>query len=175
MKPIISHFSQKYNKGIIIIHWISALLIFLLYPLGKYMSGLEVSEKLNLIKIHAILGFLLFILTIIRSVLFFKYSRPNRIRTGSKWNDNLAISIQRGLYFLLILVSILGIFSMIQGGYGIAIANNSPSAILVDEEIVAIKAHGIIATIIIILSLLHIAGVFRYMINKYENIIKRMS
>ena len=67
--------SQKFSKGTIAIHWLTAFLILALFPLGKYMAGLEPSEKMGLIKIHIILGIIVFILTIIRSWLFFKKSR----------------------------------------------------------------------------------------------------
>lgn len=67
---------KKFSKGTIAIHWLTAILIIVLFPLGKYMEGLPTSEKIGLIKIHAILGLIVFILTIVRSYLFFKSERP---------------------------------------------------------------------------------------------------
>ncbi len=32
--------SKKYNKGIIAIHWITTVLIVVLFPLGKYMEDI---------------------------------------------------------------------------------------------------------------------------------------
>lgn len=90
--------SQKYSKGIIIIHWLSTLLIFGLFFLGLALSNLETSQKLDLLKPHASLGFLLFLITIVRSILFFKSPRPDDLKTGSKFNDKLAIWIHNAFY-----------------------------------------------------------------------------
>ena len=59
-----------YNKGIIAIHWITTLLILILFPLGKIIADITPEHKMGLIKIHVILGMLVFILTIFRSWLF---------------------------------------------------------------------------------------------------------
>ena len=63
---------QKYSGGTIVLHWLTVLLILLLFPLGKYMAGFAPSEKMGLIKIHNIFGFVVFILTSIRSYFFSK-------------------------------------------------------------------------------------------------------
>jgi len=103
---------QKYSKGTIAIHWITALLILILFPLGKYMEGLEPSEKMGLIKIHAVLGIVVFILTLFRSWLFFKAPRPADVKTGSVLNDKLAVWIHNIFYFLLFGLTISGIAAM---------------------------------------------------------------
>ncbi len=80
MKQISDSLPEKYAQGVIVIHWISALLIISLFPLGKYMADIELSDKLNLIKIHTVLGSIVFILTLIRSFLFFTKKRPPALK-----------------------------------------------------------------------------------------------
>ncbi len=94
-----NNLTAKYSKGTIVIHWVSAILIMGLFPLGKYMSDIPVSEKIILIRIHSALGFLVFLLTIVRSILFFTAKRPEHLNTGTKFNDLLAIGVQRSFYF----------------------------------------------------------------------------
>lgn len=48
--------TKKFSKGTIWLHWLIAILILILFPLGKYMEGIEPIDKMNLIKIHVILG-----------------------------------------------------------------------------------------------------------------------
>jgi len=72
--------TKKFNKGTIAIHWLSALLVLALFPLGKYMSGISPSEKMGVIKIHAMLGIIIFLLTIVRSWLFFKSTSPRQFK-----------------------------------------------------------------------------------------------
>lgn len=169
--------TQKYSKGVIAIHWITALLILILFPLGKYMAGLESAEKLWLIKIHGLLGILIFILTIVRSVLFFTTKRPKHLSTGSKFNDILAIGIQRTFYVLLLIIGISGIATLILGGYVNATTASpmSPELILPRSEIIPLKIHNILAVIMIILIVMHIIGVVRFNIKNKVNVIKRIS
>lgn len=166
--------TKKFSKGTIVIHWLTALLILSLFPLGKYMEGLEPVEKMGLIKIHAILGILVFILTIIRSFLFFKSQRPEDLKTGSKFNDKLAVWIHNAFYFLLFGIAISGIATMILGGYGEALSGGDAELIKPHAEIAPLKPHGIMAVIMMVLLVLHVVGVIKHFILTKENTLKRI-
>lgn len=98
--------TKKFSKATVATHWLTSLLILILFPLGKYMEDLEVSEKMGLLKVHIILGMLVFILTLIRTYAYFKHQRPADLKTGSKINDKLAIWIHNTFYFLLFILSL---------------------------------------------------------------------
>ncbi|PCI31010.1 MAG: hypothetical protein COB60_12985 [Flavobacteriaceae bacterium] len=166
--------TKKFSKGTIITHWLTALLILILFPLGKYMEGLEISEKMGLIKAHAILGILVLILTIIRTVSFFKHQRPVNLKTGSKFNDKLAVWIHNIFYFLLFGIAISGLATMILGGYGEALKTGTIDMIKSHSEIPPLKPHGIMATIMMILLVMHIVGFIKHLIIKKENTLKRI-
>lgn len=168
---------QKYSKAVIAIHWISALLILGLFPLGKYMSGLQPEEKLWLVRIHGVLGVLIFALTIIRSVLFFTTKRPDHVNTGSKFNDFLAIAVQRSFYVLLLIVGISGFATLILGGYVEATTATPmlPELIRPRSEIPPLKIHDVLSTLMMLLVVMHIAGVIRFNIKHKTNVIDRMS
>lgn len=167
--------TQKYSKGNIVIHWATAILILTLFPLGKYMSGLSVTEKMDFIKIHALLGTIVFLLTLVRSYLFFKSKRPEDLRTGSKFNDKLAVWIHNAFYFLLIGISIAGIATMISGGYVDALKSGMSDLIASKENIMPLKAHRLLATFMMILLVLHVLGVIKHYVLTKENTLKRMS
>lgn len=166
--------SEKFSKGTIAMHWITAILILILFPLGKYMEGLSVSEKMGLIKVHAILGIVVFILTIIRSYLFFKVPRPKDIKTGSKLNDKLAVWIHNLFYFLLFALSLSGIATMILGGYGEALQSGNYEMIKSHNEISPLKGHSVLALIMMILLFLHVIGVIKHYVLTKENTLKRI-
>jgi len=71
-KPTKNDLSKKFGKGTVAIHWVTAILILSLIPMGKYMSEMDITTKINLIRVHVLLGAIVFVLTIVRSVLFFK-------------------------------------------------------------------------------------------------------
>ncbi len=167
--------TQKYSKTSIVIHWLTAVLILTLYPLGKYMEDVLPSEKLGLIKIHAVLGTIVFLVTLFRSYLFFKSKRPEDLKTGSKINDKVAVWIHNTFYFFLILISILGLATMYTGGYIDAITLENSEMIMSKELITPLKAHGFLATLMIILVVLHVLGVVKHYVLTKENALKRMS
>ncbi|MEO9850644.1 MAG: cytochrome b/b6 domain-containing protein [Reichenbachiella sp.] len=169
--------SQKYSQAVIAIHWISVILILVLFPLGKYMSGLDPEEKLWLIIIHGILGVLIFILTIIRSVLFFTTKRPEHLSTGSKFNDLIAITVQRSFYVLLLIIGVSGLASLLSGGYIKATTATPmlPELIRPRSEIVPLKIHNTLSVLMMFLAAMHIAGVVRFNIKHKTNVIKRIT
>lgn len=167
--------NNKYHRSIIVIHWFTALLIILLFPLGKYMEGLENSEKMGLIKLHAFLGTIVLVLTLIRSWLFFKKERPQSIKTGSRINDKLIIWIHNLFYFLLFGLSFSGIGTIFMGRYAEALQTSNSELIERPINISALKAHGIMATIMMLLLLLHVIGVIKHYISTKENTLKRIS
>jgi len=166
--------SKIFSKGIIITHWLTALLILMLFPLGKFMEGLQVSEKTGLIKIHIILGLAVLVLTIIRSFLFFRSPRPEDLKTGSRFNDKLTVWIHNVFYFLLFAIAISGIATMILGGYTEALKSDNFGLIKVSDEIPPLKPHGILALIMMILLFMHIVGVIKHYIISKENTLKRI-
>lgn len=167
--------TRKYSKGTIAVHWLTAILIICLFPLGKYMEGLSSSDKMSFVKIHTILGIIVFLLTIVRSYFFFKSERPEDLRTGSKFNDRLAIWIHNAFYFLLIAISIAGMVTMSVGGYVDALKSGTSDLLLPRDNIVSLKAHGLLANLMIVLLVLHVLGVVKHYILTKENTLKRMS
>ncbi len=173
-KAIRNNLTQRYSRGTITIHWLSALLIIILFPLGKYMAGLEPVEKMGMIKIHAALGVLVFILTLIRSWLFFKAPRPADIATGSRINDKLVVWVHNSFYLILLGIAITGIVIMILGGYGDALQNNKPELILSRDQIAPLRGHGILALILMVLLLMHVVGVVKHYLTTGENTLRRI-
>ncbi len=174
-KTIQNDLTQKYSKATIATHWLTALLILILFPLGKYMENIETSEKMGLITIHVILGIIVFVLTIIRTRSFFKHERPSNLETGSKFNNKLTVWIHNVFYIILFILSISGLAVMVLGGYAEALQSNAPELIKNRSEITPMKVHGITSFIMMVLLVLHILGVLKHYIFTKENTLKRIS
>lgn len=166
--------NQKYSKGTIFIHWLTTVLIIVLFPLGKYMSGLEPTEKMGLLKIHAILGTVVFVLTLLRSYFFFKSERPADLKTGSKFNDRLTVWIHNAFYFLLIGIALAGFAVMFLGGYIDTLKSGTSDLIESKGDLMPLKAHGLLATIMMLLLAFHVLGVVKHYLLTKENTLKRI-
>jgi len=173
MKPT-NNLNEKYSISTIAIHWLSTLLILILFPLGIYMSNVEPSEKLGLIQTHAMLGIAIFILTLIRTWVFFKKNKPTALKTGSNFNDKLIVWIHNLFYILLFAITLSGIITMVGGGYIKALEINDANLIQDENDIKALKAHGTLSFIMMILLVAHIAGVIKHYIKTKENTLKRI-
>lgn len=173
-KRIQNDLTQTYSKTTIATHWLTALLILILFPLGKYMERIEPSEKMGLIMIHAVFGIVVFVLTIVRTRSFFKNERPSDLETGSKFNNKLTVWIHNVFYIILFALSISGIIVMLLGGYVEALQSNTPELIRNRIEITSMKIHGITSLIMMILLVLHVLGVLRHYIFTRENTLKRI-
>lgn len=166
--------SKKFSKGTIWMHWLTTILILALFPLGKYMEGLEATDKMGLIKAHAIMGIIVLLFTIFRTYLFFKAPRPSHLDTGTKFNNKLNVFIHKSFYWLLFFITISGIVVMITGGYGDALSNADSELIKPHGEIPALKVHELISIIIMVFLFLHVVGVIKHYILTKENTLKRI-
>ncbi|MGB0593398.1 MAG: cytochrome b [Flavobacteriales bacterium] len=166
--------NQKYSTATIAIHWVSTILILILFPLGKYTSGIEGEDKLSLIQTHALLGLAVLILTLIRTWLFFKSKRPADLKTNSKINDKLIIWVHNLFYILLFAITISGIAAMLSGGYVEALESQNIQYIKAEQDIKALGGHELLALIMVILVLAHEAVVIKHYIKNKENTLKRI-
>ena len=174
MGQISNDLTQKFSSVTIVTHWLTAMLILIMFPMGKYMEGLETADKMGLIKVHVGLGVLVLILTIIRTISFFRHKRPEDLKTGSKFNDKLAVWIHNIFYFLLFGIAISGLATLVLGGYGEAIKSGAIDAIRPHGEIAPLKPHGIMSMIMMLLLVMHVVGVVKHYVLTKENTLKRM-
>jgi len=166
--------NKKYSRGTRIVHWCTATLVLILFPLGKFMDGLAPADKMDLIQAHSAMGTVVLLLTLFRVYFFFKNERPERVNTGSKINNKLVIWIHNSFYFVLLGLALSGIGVMVVGGYGDALMNGSPELMKPHGQIPPLKAHGLFATIIMILLVFHVVGVMKHFILRRENMFKRI-
>ena len=175
MAKVQNDLSVKYSLATRVTHWLTALGIFALIPLGIKMHEMEVStDKLALYKTHNIIGFIILLLTLYRVYLYFKHERPPHLKTGSKWNDRLIVWIHNTFYFVILLMTFSGLATNISTGIFDAIKSNDISQFPAVINAIPAQMHEILYIILGLLILMHIGGFFKHWILKKENTFKRM-
>ncbi len=170
-----NNLSKKFSKTTIVIHWLSFLAFLALVPLGFIMSDLEPSaQKLSMYKIHSIVGIIVLLLTLARVFVFFKHERPADLKTGSKFNDKLAVWIHNAFYFIILLLTFSGLAILVQGGLYDAYTSNDYNLMPKALDIPPLKAHGALAFLLIALFVFHVAGVIKHYVLTKENTLKRI-
>ena len=164
---------QKYGLGAVSIHWISALLIFILIPLGTIMADMAESDlKTLLYRIHILIGLTVLVLTLIRIVWAFLDTRPKSVEM-SKENFYLYKGVQIIMYIVLTLLTLSGLVLLLTSGLMDVLLGTTSTLPLIHRSPPAF-IHNILSKILIILLLVHIAGVVYHQYAK-SDILSRMS
>ncbi|SUJ02500.1 Uncharacterized conserved protein [Sphingobacterium spiritivorum] len=176
MRAIIkNNLSEKYSKGTILIHWTCFLLIVLLIPTGFIMGDMDRGiAKLNLLKVHLLVGILVFALTLLRIWYFFYQKRPSRLETGNFLHNNLVIWIENSFYIMLILLCISGLVTVSMENLGEAVQHADISLLSESFNGPSLSAHKALAILFIILLIGHTGGVVNHYLKNKENTIKRI-
>ena len=167
--------SKKYSLANRITHWLTALGILTLIPLGLIMHEMEVSaDKLSLYRTHTIIGIVILLLTLFRVYLYFTHDCPPQIKTDSNFNDKLSGWIHNAFYFAILLMTFAGLAINATIGLINAYKSNDISQFSADINVLPAEFHEILYFILAVLIVMHVTGVLRHIILKKENIIKRM-
>ena len=99
----------RYTATALFFHWLVALCVFVVFPLGVYAHGLTFSPlKLKLVSYHKWLGVTIFLLMLARLVWRAAHAPPPPLLTIPLWQRRAAHSLHHLLYALLLAVPLSG-------------------------------------------------------------------
>ncbi len=101
--------SQRYTLPAMLLHWLIAVLIFGLFPLGLYMSDLALSpRKLQLISWHKWLGITVLLLVVLRLLWRLGHRPPPLPDSVPRWQAHAADALHKLLYLLILAIPLSG-------------------------------------------------------------------
>lgn len=101
--------SARYTTTAIVLHWLMALLIFVVFPLGLYMHDLKLSPvKLQLYSYHKWIGIILLVLAVLRVLWRATHTPPHLPVTLPRWQKLASSTVHVLMYVLLLLVPLSG-------------------------------------------------------------------
>jgi cytochrome b561 len=174
---------QKYPTGWRVLHWLIALLVFILLPTGLWMAARAEADIWGdltdaLYSWHKAIGFSVLLLMILRILVKIRYrsppypsEMPHRLQVAAK-------SLHHLLYVLLVVTPLFGWAGVTAfpalitlGGYDLPAMPFVPQ----DRELAArlFDIHGALAITLGILIIGHIGAAFRHMLRK-DGIFRRM-
>ncbi len=151
-------------------HWISAVLIIAMIPLGFLMQNAEIeATKLLLYRGHVLIGALILIITIARIVWRRSDIKPEPPMELHGWHLKVFNAIHVLLYVLIFVLTLSGIGTIALSGMGEILSGASSSPIPTDlGELGPRRAHGIMSRIYIALLVGHIGGVVFHQVTKSD-------
>jgi cytochrome b561 len=193
--------NQKYSKPAIILHWLTALLIFALFGLGWYMAELPqkapkstsldlfdlgvytmqfaeaISPRTFYFNLHKSLGITLLLVLAARMIVRVRQGHPPFPASMQAWETKLAESTHKVLYALMVAVPVLGVCTALYSKYGIkwfglpVVAGMDNAGL---REIYK-EAHEIVGWVLLAAIVLHIAAALKHKLIDKDDVMKRMS
>lgn len=170
---------DEYGAVARLFHWLTALLIFGLIPLGLYMGEVAYGpEKLELYVLHKSFGFLALFIVIGRIAWRVLNLPPSHLETHASWERFLAGVTHFFLYAALIGMPMSGWIMSSAGEYPVPFFGiDMPNLVGKDETIYKIAGaiHGYLAYALIVAVGLHVAGAFKHHFIDKDSTLMRMS
>jgi cytochrome b561 len=170
---------ERYNNTAIALHWLIALLIFIAFPLGLYMSDLKLSPtKLQLFSYHKWIGVTIFVLAILR-IVWRATHRPPVLPDSISRMQQIASHIVHGfIYVLLFAVPVSGWLMSSAKGFKTVWFGVLPLPDLLSKDKVLGDilegVHQSLNYMLLLLVVLHIAALIKHRFIDRDDVLTRM-
>lgn len=193
--------TTRYTKTAIILHWLIALGVFVMFALGWYMSELpkdapklmsldlfdlgvytwqfteEATARAFYFNLHKSIGVTLFALILFRVFWRITHRPPAMLASIKTWERKLATGAHHLLYLLMVALPVSGIIMATYSKYGIKWFGIDLIQGLDNKDLRELfkEAHEVIGVIILLVIILHIAGALKHQLIDKDETSKRMS
>lgn len=152
-------------------HWISTVIILLMWPMGLYMNRVAVGDtQVMLYQIHVGLGLLLLVMTVARVIWRFFEPTPAMPAKLSLVQKRTIKIVRIFTYFVMLLLTFSGVGILLVNGMSLLPGNIVPDVI---KDGPAMGMHVIAYRLMLLLLIMHIAGIARYQM-RYGDVMGRM-
>ncbi len=167
----------RYHPALVALHWVVALLIFLMLAVGKLVLLMmpNTAAKVMPLTIHVVLGITILALLVIRFIVRVTTKRPSPADAGYPLLNKIGVATHYLLY--------LAAFGMVLSGLGMAQMSNLfqilfgnaglplPGDFWVYPPRVG---HGVTATVLMLLIALHLGAALYHQFIRKDNLLARM-
>ena len=169
--------SWSYAKPAIVLHWLLALLLFFMVPLGWYMTSIEDQPGSGwYFNLHKSIGIMVFALVALRLLWRLRHKPENLPSSVPQWRANAASWTQHLLYLCMLILPATGFTGALfskdgVGFFGVAIAHPAPNH---DLSELLFSIHGATVWVLVALVLLHVAGGLKHLVIDRDGVFQRM-
>jgi cytochrome b561 len=170
--------AQQYSPLAKALHWVVAIIVIALIPVGAIMADLQEGPLQDrLFVIHESFGVVVFTLMLLRGVTQWR-SRPAPYPGLEPWELRLSMGVHHALYALLLITPVIGWLALSAYGLGPSFfgLGELPRLLPKDEPLskILFAIHETFAFTIAGLLMLHVAGALRHAFIKRDDLIWRM-
>lgn len=171
--------STRYTTMAMALHWLTALLIFVAFPLGIYMHEMALSPlKLQLASYHKWLGVTIFMLTVARLVWRATHTPPPLPETIPQWQQRAAHGLHSLLYVLLLAIPLTGWLMSSAKGFSVVYLGlvQLPDLVGKDKALgdLLAEVHEMLNFGLFLLVGMHIAAALKHHFIEHDDTLRRM-
>ena len=173
--------AERYSRGAVILHWLIAVLIALNYAAAWVSEDMPKEDKLQVMANHKAIGIIILLLTLVRIGWRLLHSPPPLGESLKAWEVALAKVVHGLAYLAMLAIPLSGwaMHSAFSGGKPVGLfglfafpalpmAQNKP----LGEVLEAV--HGSLATLLLVLMALHVAGALKHQLLDRDGSMRRM-
>ena len=170
----------RYTQSAIMLHWLTALLVIVTFPLGVYMHRLAFSPfKLQLVSYHKWIGVTILLLTVFRLAWRMLHKLPPLPETIPIWQQRAAHGLHHLLYLLLLAIPVSGWLMSSAKGVPVVYFGllQLPDLVGKDKELgdMLQEIHEALNIGMLALVIMHIAAAFKHQFIDKDSLMLRMS
>lgn len=171
---------HRYGGVAQLFHWLIAIMIFVMFGLGWYMTDLEAADpsKFEAYQIHKGIGITIFVLALLRLLWRWTHPAPPLPETMKGWERLAASGAHVALYGLIMLQPIIGILQSNAANFPIVLFGSFELPPLIGQDKVTgetlIGLHHLFAKVMALLILAHIGAALRHHIMLKDDVLRRM-
>ncbi|MDD4978492.1 MAG: cytochrome b/b6 domain-containing protein [Gallionella sp.] len=167
---------KQYSKRMVVAHWLTLALLVAAWFLGDALDEARHTGDATLVGyiIHAMIGDLVLLVTLLRFYFRRKDGTPAPVGTGTM--DKVATGIHHLLYTVLILLPISGAITIFTSPVGKALL--AWDASLLPKKfsgVVAHEVHEVLVSVLILIVVVHILGAIKHQFVLKDGLMSRMA
>ena len=167
---------KQYSKRMVVAHWLTLALLVVAWFLGDALDDARHTGNATLVGyiIHAMIGDLVLLVTLLRFYFRRKDGTPAPVGTGTM--DKVATGIHHLLYTVLVLLPISGAITIFTSPVGKALL--AWDASLLPKKfsgVVAHEVHEVLVSVLILIVVVHILGAIKHQFILKDGLMSRMS
>lgn len=176
---MVDHSAHRYGGVAQLFHWLIAIMIFVMFGLGWYMTDLEMgAEKFAIYQIHKGIGVTIFALAVLRLLWRLTHPAPPLPLTMKGWELFAASGTHWALYALIFLQPVIGILQSNAANFPIVLWGSIELPALIGQdkamEETLVTLHHLFAKVMALLVLAHIGAALRHHFMLKDDILTRM-
>ncbi|HPY39353.1 MAG TPA: cytochrome b [Thiolinea sp.] len=167
---------EKYSKLAVSLHWIMALLVLVMIPLGWYMMEIEDNPGSDwYFMLHKSLGLVFFLLLLVR--FFWRLTHKAPPSESNTWQDKAAKVVHFLLYTVMFALPILGLIGAQLSEEGVSFFGIAlPHFLTPNDDLAEVffELHGIGAWVLIGLVAIHTGAALKHLFLDKDGVFQRM-